>query len=161
MQLTVSNPSYLDASGNISWCGKVWTPQEVRDGITKCACPPNYDNQKGGPTTSQYAYNRWSYNASQYNRLRLLRRVNVNSFQDYGLNQMALGVAGYGSGFFGDFVTFQTQVTGFSNIQLGFLTAPTPAAPTLNDYQFTAEFFGSYTHANGITYSWEKGINWP
>jgi hypothetical protein len=146
-------------SGTIDWCGEQWVlPGDSGD--PRCVCPPNWDQQKGGPTTSQYAYHRWSYNASAYNRLRLLRRVNLNTFQDYGVNQLALGVAGYGSFSFSDFVTFQTQVTGFTSILLGFIAPPTPAAPTISDYQITDEFFGQYTHANGITYEWQKGDNW-
>jgi hypothetical protein len=152
--LTVSG-----ASGTITWCGKTWNlPSE--SGVKKCVCPVSWDKNKLTTGTSQYAYNRWEINNSAYDRLRILRRNNVNTFQDYGLNVCALGVTNYGTFSFSDFVTFASGITGLSSINLGFIAPPTPSAPTLNDYQITDDFFGNYTHANGVTYQWERGDNW-
>lgn len=151
MQVTVFDVDYLDGSGDIDWCGKTWTPQQVRDGLTQCVCPGTYDQNPSAP----YPYHRWEINISAYNRLRLLRRVNTGI--SYGINQLALGVAGYGTFTNSDFMTW-SSFGSFTSMNLNFLTGV--GQPVLGDYQITVAFFGSQTQG-GIEYSWAKGVGWP
>jgi len=163
MKISVSN---MGATEMISWCGETWNlPDE--NGMTKCVCGAYGLNQDpgtpmlphpsllhqwaaGAPGTSLDLYRRFfqsidtlQFYPSQYDVYRQRQHLRVHGDDDVQ----------WGSVYYG------AQYTTILANDIGKITGE--GKPTVNDYGFGAAWFGSHTDGGGVTYSWEKGNDWP
>jgi hypothetical protein len=141
MQLTVSG-----ASGTVDWCGEIWN-LPADSGDTRCVCPTTYNQFRSAVPT---ASNRWAYGSS----LQMLRNSYSGTFDQQ--NSLRLNPVGAVDSL--DLWRFYLSTVYSSFNALGFIS--TVPFATYSDYLITNEYFGSHT-TGGITYTWDKGINWP
>ena len=159
MQVTVFDADY--AGGSISWVGKTWTQQEVKDGVTKCACPDLYVNTVSGTVSAYFRFHTWGYNTNGTDSLRLRRIGQI--FGGGAFGDMENGVRGKNASFrdrrAGQPATFPQT---FQNINTPTSFTPIDAVGpiTYGDYGITDAYSTSVT-VSGITYSWDKGVGWP
>ena len=175
--LTVFDADY--AGGNITWCAKVWTQQEVKDGVTKCVCPTRYDLKKEltqtTPVTSVFGANIEKWEFSQINGLWIDRAINLSvySVASYYVRhkwwRILQGAAPNTTDRLSrTLLTYDfTWTTGWTSIGSaaeftlpGMNPATSGQIPTINDYKILDAMFGNYTDVNGINWKWERGRNW-
>ena len=137
----------------ITWCGETWTP--AQSGQTRTICPNFYS--LAYPQTSSF-YEAWSIGGSngpfgQAGSLQLVRgRPGIFTNR----NRVVVRDSDAAPTIY---ASDNRTSLGFSNLDMGVLTTGSPFA-TANSYRILDTFFGSYTAANGITYTWARGNGW-
>jgi hypothetical protein len=163
MVLTVSG-----ASGTINWCGETWN-LPADSGDPRCVCPDSY-TLTTRTTTGLASEGLWeeewrkSTTSLSYYALKLRRWVqnySVPPIQNVGNNQIDIFIGGYNRSTYSynwQNMTGSTQTAGggFAGIMIGGVPEHgNPGTVRLENRFFTSKVI------SGITYEWEKGINWP
>jgi len=171
MELTVFDADY--AGGNITWCGLTWTQAEVQAGATKTACPTAYKRDHATsvpgfpPGTNNYATLNWQYGTpAQLNIYRQYNRLDIGgTCNNASAGNLVILIAGTQNprdqnNFQNCTLTLVTTGPGAPVYQVGILTGQGP--PTYSNVAATptASFFGSFTTAGGVQYSWARGDGW-
>ena len=184
--LTMFDADYAGASR--TWCGVVWTQQNIKDGVTKCACPSTYrliDTPVLGPPTlpvyGNSGNNRESWEGTAGSNLFLFRSMSWYSIfpmvvtHYYKIRQMIVQL-NYAGQAFGDSRSSRQDTLRFSggttvsnsiNTQQDFpILNPgiSPSNVSVNavaaDFHILPEQFGDFTDPSGLNWKWEKGANW-
>ena len=153
----------------ITWAGETWVVP-AQSGVEIEVCPTSYKKNrtqnKPNPTT-------YDLTATHYwrNSLLLLKRGYYNSYlatpgtfitciQNAAVHYLRVATGKTDSiKWFGNCQgNMGTKGSGFSNV--GKITTASPAAALYTNYLLTANWFGTF-NAFGLTYSWNKGSDWP
>ena len=167
--------SVSGSSGTVNWVGESWVLPEDSD-QPKSVCPDKWFIGKSYSVTYGHwvAENVWSFGGVGFpnGELYLQRRYRASFYNGYyylvnifgsTVRNVLEAYAAYSEfQFYGKQPARPVTPTFTNTFQAGtpFLNKINGvAAPTYSNYALTDEFFGTYTKA-GITYKWEKGLDW-
>jgi len=157
VQCSGSNPSIgltiTGTTGSITWCGQTWN-LPTDSGVTKEVCPTSYLNVRRMPSIYHTGINSWKYS---YNGTFRLARAAIEYYMGTLMTHLNI-IDGFFDSRVSSHVEYPYAQTGTTHTSRAGLISNVPF-PTVQDYQITDEFFGSYTISN-ITYSWQRGTNW-
>ena len=160
VQIRVFKSDYTGSS--IQWAGLTWTQQEVRDGVTKCACPDRYWKQLYG--TAPYAYRFHVWQAWMYGNFRLERKI--ATADTAGTNVISADIF-YGTTFDITSAKYWPAGTGSpftvlynANTPPDVRGEPRPSTGTAVGWYINNAWFGSATSPAGVLFSWSQGQDW-
>ena len=158
VQIRVFKSDYVGSS--IQWAGLTWTQQEVRDGVTKCACPNRYFKELyTSPDT--YYFHVWQ--AWNYGNFRLERKVGTDN--QWGTNVISADLF-YGTTFDITSAKYFPATGSPFTVLYNANTPPDvrgeakPTTGTTVGWYINNAWFGSATSPAGVLFTWSQGQGW-